>query len=254
MSRLEEMLQKDLQYTPPAMGFKQTSACPKPHMALLASLAQADSNIAALSEGAEAIIVEAGEGLTVRTLKAIAKALAGLPWGLRLMTDGQALKQSEAAGVDFIVFSPEKMPLSTLNYQKLGKILTVKSTMDGMALRTANELPVDAVIAEHPETVMTWEDLITFRRFADILTKPLLVTAPADISEMELKTLWENGVDGIILTATKPGQLKEMRRKMDGLCFPPRRKSMRLRAMVPVIREPAGLVHTEEEGEEEEEE
>jgi hypothetical protein len=227
MSRLEEMLKKDLQYTPPAMGFKQTGACPKPHMALLANLAQADSNIAAVSEGAEAVIVEAGEGLTARTLKAMAKALAGLPWGLRLIADGQALKQAEAAGVDFIVFSPEKMPLSALNYQKLGKILTVKPTMDGMALRSANELPVDAVIAEHPETIMTWDDLIHFRHFADILVKPLLVTAPADASEIELKTLWENGVDGIILAATEPGQLKEMRQKLDGLCFPSRRKSSR---------------------------
>jgi hypothetical protein len=249
MSRFADMLKKALQSTPPSMGFKRVSASCKPRMALVASTSQVDG-ISGITEGADAVIVSAAAGITTKSLKSLAKALPDIPWGLSLEGDGQNLKQIDNSGADFIVFAPHKMTLAVLENEKLGKVLFVEQSMEDSLLRAGNELPFEAVILNRKAVTVTWQDLMLFRKLADMLSKPLLAPVPADIKTSELKAMWEAGVDGIVVEVKAEKELAGLRKVMDGLTIPGRRKWLKIRPLVPVMREEPGLVPEEDDDEE----
>jgi hypothetical protein len=248
MSRFADMLKKALQATPSSMGFKPVITSCKPHMALVASASQIDG-ISSMVQGADAVIVNAA-GISAKSLKTLAKALSDIPWGLSLESDGQNLKQIDNSGADFIAFAPHKMTLAVLENEKLGKVLFMEPTMEDSLLRAGNELPFEAVILNRQAVALTWQDLMLFRKLADMLPKPLLVPVLADIKPSELKALWESGVDGIVVEARAEKELVGLRKAMDGLIIPARRKWLKIRPLVPVMREEPGLVPEEDDGEE----
>ena len=163
------------------------------------------------------------------------------------------------AGCDFVVFPATNTPLAILQNNEVGMILEVEASLGEGLLRAANEMPVDAVLiaAEQRENYfLTWQHLMLFQRFADLLTKPLLVSIPSNVTVGELQALWEAGVNGVIVevTAGQPqGRLKELRQIIEKLTFPSPRRREKVEPLLPRIgREPS--IATEEEEEEEEEE
>jgi hypothetical protein len=125
-------------------------------------------------------------------------------------------------------------------------------------LRTANDLPVDAVLvtAEQAESgPITWHQLMLYRRFASLLTKPLLVSIPPNTGADELQMLWDAGITGVIATTeinNTKGELARLRQVIDGLRPPSPRKKNRPEAIVPQISPgPEPAVETEEEDEDE---
>jgi hypothetical protein len=250
MSRFADMLKKALQSTPPSMGFKPVIASCKPRMALVASTSQVDG-ISSMVQGADAVIVNAAAGISAKSLKSLAKALSDIPWGLSLEGDGQNLKQIDNSGADFIAFAPHKMTLAVLENEKLGKVLFIDPAMEDNLLRAGNELPFEAVILNRQAVALTWQDLMLFRKLADMLPKPLLVPVLADIKPSELKALWESGVDGIVVEARAEKELAGIRKTMDGLTILARRKWLKIRPLVPLMREDPGLAPEEDDGEEE---
>ena len=58
----------------------------------------------------------------------MAKALGEMPWGLWSEGDAQSLKTLESVGVDFVVFSPEKMPLASAAEEKPGRVVGIPLT------------------------------------------------------------------------------------------------------------------------------
>ena len=259
MSKLIDKLNQVAEAVPKPMGFRAAQAVSaKPKILLITSWAEA-SNIGRLADytaGADAVLItKMGSG--ARTLQKIAQSISDIPWGLWLGDIGnKGIKPMAEAGGDFVVF-PASAALALPEDDKVGKILQVEASLSEGLLRTVNELPVDAVlIASEPEekALLTWHHLMLFHRFADLLTKPLLVSIPLNTTADELQGLWKTGVDGVEVETgigQPAGRLKELRQTIDELAFPSRQRK-KVEALLPRIAEETGTVTEEAEEEEEE--
>ncbi|MBA7560808.1 hypothetical protein ES708_02439 [subsurface metagenome] len=230
-------------------------------MLLIASLAQTDiEGLADYVAGADAgllLVPELDSG--AKTLQKVSRVVSDVPWGGWLRdVDRRGIKQMVKVGCDFVVFPAASTPLAMLQNDEVGKILEVGVSLSEGLLRAVDGLPVDAVliVGEQGEGYfLTWHHLMLFRRFADLLTKPLLVSIPSNVTAKELQALWEAGVDGVVIEAGvgQPAmRLKELRRVVNKLTFPSTRKGEKVEALLPYIgREPSIATGEEEEEEEE---
>ena len=101
------------------------------------------------------------------------------------------------AGCDFVVIPAAGRIATTPQEEKVGRILQVESSMDDGLLRAANDLPVDAVLVTDTfegSGPLVWHQLMIFQHLARLISKPLIVSIPADVNGEELKALWEAGV------------------------------------------------------------
>ncbi len=261
MSRFIGKLNQVSRAVPQPVGFRTTQlVSPKPKILLVASLAQANvEDLADYVAGADAGVLHISElssGAT--TLQKISQVMPDMPWGGWLRDSGQGeIKQMAKVGYDFVVFPAANTSLAMFQGDEVGKILEVEPSLSEGLLRAVNELPIDAVlIASEPVEgyFLTWHHLMLFQRFADLLTKPLLVSIPLIVTASELQALWEAGVDGVVVEV-KIGQpaerLKELRQVIDKIIFPSPRKQRKAEALLPHIGEETSVVIGEEEEEEE---
>jgi|TARA_B100000315_G_scaffold64611_1_gene58658 hypothetical protein len=256
MSQFIDKLKRMSQVAPQPIGFKAAPLVSKPRLLLVASADRADvAHLADYVSGADAgllPIMELASG--VKRLKEVAQLAPDIPWGGLLKDSGQrGTKRIIQAGGDFIVF-PSNTSLKVLEDKEVGKVLVVKSSLDKSLLKAVDELPVDAVFITAQETseyFLTWHHLILFRHFADLLTKPFLVSVPPSVTANELQTLWEMGVDGVVvdIVVSQPaGKLKELRRMIDSLVLPSKRRWKKTTALIPRVGGEPGPV-TEDEDE-----
>lgn len=264
MSRLIEKFHKASQVDAPPMGFRtarQAEAISK--ILLIGSLeAGTVENPADYLEGADAVIIRfTNKALTAKTVQKIALSLPDIPWGLYLADNDNKKETVVAAGGDFIIFPANSPVADTPQDDKVGKILQVELSMDDGLLRAVNDLPLDALLVADTfegNASLVWRQLMIFQHLANLLSKPLIAPVPADISEKELKVLWDAGVDGIIVEIGAAGaeRLKKLRQAIDKL--PPRtgRKHGRIEARLPrtVSEEAKTTIPDQEEEEEEEDE
>ena len=257
MSQFIDKLNQISQTVPQPIGFRAAQpALEKPRILLIASLAQA--NIDGLTDrvaGADAGLLRIPRLSSVaKAFEKVSQAVSEIPWGAWLGGIGEEeIEQIAKVNCDFVVFSPASTSLAILKDDKMGKILEVEVSLSEGLLRTVNELPADAVLVtgEHDgEYPLTWHHLMSFQRCASLLTKPLLVTLPSNISTNELQALWEAGVNGIVVEvgAKEPvGRLKELRQVIDKLVFPSSRKRQKAEALLPYISEETQRATEEEE-------
>ncbi len=262
MSRFMDKLNQVSQVMPQPMGFKAVSpVASKPKMLLVASLAGADGEgLADYVAGADAgLLVISRPGSEVGTFKKISQAVPAIPWGgwLRSIGSGE-IEQVAKADFDFVVFPAATTSLTIVQNKEVGKILEVEASLGEGLLKAVDELPVDAVlISGEKKERLTWHHLMLFQRFAGLLTKPLLVSIPSNVTANELQALWEAGVAGVIVE-TGAGQpverVSNLRKVIDKLVFPPQRRREKTEALLPFIGPERGTVAEEgdEEGEEEE--
>lgn len=241
------------------MGFRTSrQAEATPTILIIARLATntAGSPVKSIA-GADAILLHAGEpGLTAKNLPKIVKPLKDMPWGVYLEESGDEAAALVEAGCDFVVFSPTSRIPAVPRDEKVGKILQVESSMDDGLLRAVNDLPADAVLLTDTfddNGSLVWHQLMIFRHLANFISKPLIVPVPAAISEVELKALWDAGIDGVMaeVDVTGGGDLKELRQIAGKL--PPRsaRKRGKMDVLLPRM---SGETRTEAPPDEEEEE
>jgi hypothetical protein len=234
------------------MGFRTVRpAAEVPKMILIASLeAGATGNPAEYLGGADAVLIRFDKiTLTAKALQKITSALPDIPWGTY---------EREDEGADFTMFGADSQVMQTPGGEKTGKILQVESSMDDGLLRAANDLPVDAVLADdifQSKEPPVWHEMMIVQHLANMFSKPLIVPASADIGEKELKILWDAGVDGLIVeadTANLSG-FKELRRLIDKLPARSGRKHGKISAVLPraVAETPAPPPPDEEEEEDE---
>lgn len=254
MSRLFELLKKTLQTTPPSMGFRPSAPASKPHMALVGVVSAVESIVPEALEGADAVIFYPGGTPTVKWFKLAAKAAGRKPWGVRLGSANKTLEQAESAGADFVVFEPQSMTLDVLEHHKMGRLLVAGTALEDSMMRAGAELPFEAVVVELNSADITWRDLMFLRRTADLLPKPLLVKVLVDIKTSALEALWDAGVDGLMAPADSAGGLKLVRQSIAGAKFSERRKWMKMRPLVPMLRDDSSSLAHEDEGEEDEDE
>jgi hypothetical protein len=258
MNRFADKLKNALQVAPPAMGFfRNAQVSAKPKMLLVAWVAvdEAEKSLALL-EDADAAVLVAPKTPAVRMLKAMAKSLGEMPWGIWFEGDAQGLKPLDSAGVDFVVFAPEKMPLVAVDIEKPGRVVGIPFDMEDSLVRTVNELPVDAVIINSPGIVpLTMQDLMRFRRLGDWISKPLLAVVPPSLTAGEIKALWDAGIDALVVSLTSENQsaFKELRSNLDSMTLSSKRKWMKARAIVPVINKEEAVSPPDEGGGEDDE-
>ena len=261
MSRFIDRLNHVSQSVAQPMGFRTTQAVSaRPKMQLVVSLTESNiDNLADCLVGADAALLPISKlGAGVKTLQKISQAIPEIPWGgwLGDSTQGK-IKQMIKSGCDFVVFSTASTSLAIPQDDQVGKILQVESSLSDGLLRAAGELPVDAVLiaaekeGEHP---LTWYQLLLFQRFANLLTKPLVVAIPSKTTAGELQILWEMGVDGVVVEAGAEKaveELKRLRKVIDGLTFPTPRKRDKGEVVLPrAERGTATVAEAEEEDDE----
>ena len=261
MSRFIDKLNQVSQAVPQPMGFKAvTPVSSTPKMLLVASLARADvEGLADYVAGADAgLLVVSKPGSGVSTFKKISQAVPAIPWGGWLRgVESKEIEQVVEAGCDFVVFPVATTSLTIVQNKEVGKILEVEASLSEGLLKAVDELPAEAVLINgEKKEGLTWHHLMLFQRFADLLTKPLLVSIPSNATANELQALWEAGVAGVIVEAGA-GQpvegVSSLRQVIDKLTFPPQRKRGKPEALLPYIGPERGTVAEEEEEEEEEE-
>jgi hypothetical protein len=217
------------------MGFRAAGAKPKPKMALVAHAAEAKA------DGADAMLVS-----IPKAAKSLKKPKAKIPWGGWLKEVSAAeVKRLVEGGADFIVFPAASVSSAVLEDEKLGKIVEVEADIEASLLKSIDDLPIDAVLIAGEKPSLTWQDLMLFRRCANILSKPLLVMVSPDVTASELQALCEAGVAGVVAGAN----LDKLRKAIDKLTVP---KASKRRAE-PLLPRMGGGVGTVSEEEEEEE-
>ena len=262
MSRLIDELNRVAREAPQPIGFRATHpAISKPRILLVASLTQIGNTdrLADCVDGADALVLRLAKShLAANTIPKIAGALPDIPWGGWLEdADVPKMETFIEAGCDFVIFPADSLVSAAPQDDNIGKILQVESTLSDGLLRAINDLPVDAVLttdAYKTGDSMAWHHLMHFQRLANLLSQPVLVSAPLKVTDSELKSLWEAGVDGVVVEADsgQPGALKDLRRIVSEL--PPRslRRRGKAEALLPRIgRDETEIGKTEEEEEEE---
>lgn len=258
MSQFIDKLKKVSQAAPQPLGFRTAQpSSNKLGILLIASLTQIDvDSLAERAAGADAGLLRTTKlSSGAKALGKISQAVPDIPWGGWL--EGIAEKEAEQltkAGFDFVVFPPASTSLAILKADKVGKILEVSTSFNKDLLPAVDELPIDAVLVtdeQEKEHFLTWQHLIFFQRCADLLTKPLLVSVPSNISTNELQVLWEAGVNGIMvrLNSEQPiGTLQELRQTIDKIAFTATHKSKKTKPLLPY---PSGRTNIAVEEEEE---
>jgi hypothetical protein len=235
MSRFVSRLKQVSQGIAQPMGFKAASTGQSQmKMLLVAGLAKAGSDkLPDCVAGADAGLIIAADAVSgTRAIKEASEAVSAIPWGGRLESIGaDEMKQIAGAGGDFLVLPAASGVLSELEDSQMGTVLEIEMSLDEGLLSTVNRLPVDAaLITAQPSEgpFLTWHRLMYLQRCADLLTKPLVVSIPLNLTAAELKVLWDTGVDGVIVemgVRQPAGGLSELRRAIDGL--PPATKRSR---------------------------
>jgi len=262
MSQLIDKLNRVSQTVPQPMGFTAAQPIsPKPKLLLIASFTQVNvDGLAEYVDGADGGLLHIHQSPEAKALQELSRSISNIPWGVWLRNSGQPeIKQTMKAGCDFVVFPAAKTSLAILQDETVGRILEIEASLSDGLLRAIDELPVDAVlIAEElrEDYLLTWHHLMLFQHFANLLTKPLLVSIPSNATANELQALWEAGVDGVIVEveAGQPvGRVSKLRQAIDKLTFPSRRKRRKTEALLPHIGQESGIVADEDEDEDEEE-
>jgi hypothetical protein len=230
MSKFIERLQQVL--TPPvqSMGFNHTKSERARLKIQLVVNVNGDKAKAQIKEpaGADALVVSgtvsAGETIT----------------GMRLaMGDADEVEKAVKAGADFVIL-PVNGQVSAPD-KKLGKIIQLEDSITDIMLRAVSDLPLDAVfLAEDPgnSLALTWKRLMLIRRFAGLSGKPLLIEVLPTVTETDLQQIWDAGVCGVIVK-TDAEQAEavtaNLRKIIEKLTFPSKRKNEKNMAIVPVV-------------------
>ncbi len=186
--------------------------------------------------GADAALLKAPG---VDDVKKAVKKLPELPWGVWLESANRdVLTGVIEAGADFVVFTAGSTAGEAIKGDTIGRVLEVGDTLGESWLRAVDRLPLDAVlIGEKGTESLTWRYLMQIQYCADLLAKPVLAFIPAAVTESELQAIWTAGVDGVVVAvaARLEGQLKEVRRVIDGLKPPEPRRKEKTMAILPRV-------------------
>jgi hypothetical protein len=232
MSRLIDKFQKAAKSSVQPMGFRTARSAPaEPSIMLILSFTMEGLKSHTDTRNADAVLIRPNDApVTEANVKKIAETIPDTPTGIYMEDTGDnEIAAMNKAGADFIVFPVSSRISAPQDENKTGRILQVESAMDDSLLRAVNSLPVDAVLTADTFEggALVWHELMIFQHLANTLAKPLIVKIPANITEAELKALWEAGIDGILVEADKlkTNELKELQKFIGKL--PPRSKRKR---------------------------
>jgi hypothetical protein len=255
MSKFAEKLQRVYRGAAAPIGFRRSTEAEPPPLLVIANLTKvgAAEAKAIADAGIDAGIV-IGAGLDAKSFGQLSKAIGDVPLGLFLgSAEKEEIAQSVDLNCDFVVFGL-KTPLEAVSREDVGKFLRVEPSLDSGLVRAINELPltVDGVLVAGEELSVTVERLLICQRFADLLTKPLLMTVNLSVTSTEISSLFQAGVNGLVLPEKAPTEtLAELKKVIASLPKVAKRQSKGA-ALLPRLG--GGLGAEVQGGEEEEEE
>jgi hypothetical protein len=254
MSRFIDRLNRLFKAEPQPMGFMVSRpSAESPKMQLVASLtADVVDKVSVALESADAALIEVTKADDVDALEKVCLAKQGVPGGgwLKSASSG-TLEKALKAACDFWVF-PATTPLSLTQKDKIGRILEVDFSLPEGLLRTANDLPIDAVLAfsKKEDIALTLNRLMLIQRLIYSIQKPVLVFVPDDLSSKELQALWDMGISGAVVQVTDETageKLAGLRKAIGELKAPAFRKKSRFGPMLPRMQPEAPQPPEEEE-------
>jgi len=189
-----------------------------------------------------------------KALKQMVEAAGGVPVGMAIKdTGGKDIVDLLGEGCDFVVFGIG-IPASILDQEALGKFLMIDPSLDQGTVRGINALEVDGVFVSGKggDSFVAIKYLLEYRRFVELLAKPVIVTLPSVVTKAELRSLWQVGVDGLVVPSTYSAEALTELRKMIG-DLPRGRRGRRPRGGVVLPRYSTNVAEEEEQGDEEEE-
>ncbi len=229
MSKLVKKLRQIKESADQPLGFKRTSILPSQQMLLIVALPQRDSVAWLAKAEVDAISIHSQDlEQGVQTLRQVANSVGDIPCGLwpETMTE-EGMKQLREAGGDFLIFEASKAAAILLQEEELGKVLKVDLPQDEGLMSALNQLPIEVVLLEvkREGEVLTISDLIYCQWLAGLVDKPLLVATQQEMTDKEIRSLWEAGVDGVVVEI-KEKQLQERLTRLSQAikALPPRRK------------------------------
>jgi hypothetical protein len=246
MSKLSQRIRKATRSETPPVGFGLNARRQStPTMLLLASLRtdQTDKAREALGRGADVLLFEGD----AKALPGKLKDLGDVSVGLRLSgLQAATVTELREAGLDFAIFDAEAAADALLDEQ-FGYVLALPQDPTDTDLRIVESLPLDALLVPPPQGSLTVQGQLAVRRFFVLSRTPLLVEVQPDLSEGELNCLRDAGVAGVILDGRSDQALANLRRTIDGLPPPGRRREERAEAILPTAT--VTIAHAEEEEE-----
>jgi hypothetical protein len=229
MSKLVKKLRQINESAAQPLGFKRTSILPSQQMLLVMALPQKDSLAWINKAEVDAILIHSQDlEQGVQTLRQVANSIGDIPCGLwpEAMTE-EGMKQLKEAGGDFLIFEASTAPAILLQEAELGKVLKVDLPQDEGLIAAIDQLPIEVVLLEIKGEggVLTISDLMHCQWLADLVDKPILVATQQELTDKEIRSLWEAGVDGVVVEM-KEKQLQERLTRLSQAikALPPRRK------------------------------
>jgi hypothetical protein len=207
MSELIKKLTSNSVGTARQMGFGVISRKDKKEPILIACFCnKAVEDAAEFIKGADAVALSV-EMASVKTAKGVVR-------GGWQKNGGKTAK----GNYDFTISSIDNLPPDTTE-SEMGRILELDDGLEDTLIRTINNLPAQAVLVKGKEAgnPLSWRRLMIYRRFVDMLSKPLLVAVSAEVTIDQLKLLWGVGINGFFLTLDKKedaGKISQLRRQM----------------------------------------
>ena len=248
MSKLLEKLRQVSRGSIQPLGFKvATSTSKSPKMVLIACLPEGNARAAAATkESADAVLVKGAQ-----SLEKLVASLGEATWGAAL----DEYTEEETAtlkgkGCDFLVFDAAKAPPTLLREEELGKIVEIDPSMADGLVRAIEQLPIDAVLIGG-EPSLSVHRLMVCQHMANLVRKPLVASAPLDMSKEDLEALREAGMAGVVVNAEEDANegLSRLRQTIDALPPSRRKRQEKAEALLPYIV-PAETAEAQEEEEE----
>jgi hypothetical protein len=260
MSRLIKKLNCVRQPEPQYMGFIPNDvSLEKSRMQIIAQVkAEILENIGDQLKSADGVLIESTAAADNKAAEKFCQSEDSIPAGRRIKDIGEkSLKKVLESPCDFVVFDAT-VPVSVTKNKKVGRILELDINLNEGILRTVSELPVDAAIIsiDSEGSSLTIQNLMLIQRVANMVNKPILVSVSDEISVVELQSLWDIGICGLVFRISDQksvGNLKDILDKIANLETPSFKKKSKMTAILPQSRTEKAAIE-EDDGEEEEDE
>jgi hypothetical protein len=220
MSKFVDKLQSLSKSSTTPIGFHPSvSELKKPAMLLIAELSGTKVNEAKIVADVNA---DAGlilsEGPSARIVKQMVAAVGDIPLGVFVKgMSEEKINELASLGCDFVVFDI-RISAAVLHKDKVGKFLMIEPSLDQGFVRAINSLEVDGVFisSRGEDSFVAVEHLLVCRRFVELLEKPVIMALPSLVTKAELTSLWQAGVDGVVVPSTQSVEALTELKKMIG--------------------------------------
>ncbi len=221
MSRFVDRLQSLAKSSTAPMGFHAAvSEVKNPSMLLVVELSAAQVKEAKMvtEVNADAGLI-VSEGTSAQVIKQIVEAIGSVPLGVFVKNmDEKEIDELAGSGCDFVVFDI-KGAAGVLSKKELGKFLMIEPSLDQGLVRAINSFEVDGVfVSRGGDSSVAVEHLLVYRRFVEVLEKPVIIALPSLATKEELTSLRQAGVSGVIAASGQSFEgLAELKKTIDAL-------------------------------------